>query len=603
MPWGGRWRLSLNKSRIKKISRSEEQGDDENENGSDGEANPLAGLLGGYEEDDAAEEVDEKLLESSEEEDESDSPDDPSPIPPTEEDCEWAATMDTNTGKPYYWNKATGKTVWEKPTELIDLDHQKQEYNKMKELVQKKRQEKAQRREQARKAKEERREVRKKLREKLERERKEKEEEEKRKAEKMKSEMANFMNIIDTVSQEQKKKQEEDKKKEEEEEKKKAEEEKRKSEAKKAEGAVKRKTRWRTVTDKTTGRSYYWNKETGETSWVKPEDLKAAESEGDGKKSKRDGPERRRRRKRSRSRSKSPSRRIRKRFTITKNGDPIDPKKETGLLVKSLKAGLRYMMANRWPRLRNIPENVRLRMELEIRMSDYENGEVSASTTCRKLRDLAVRASAFFDGAQPPLVPQPDAPKKIPPVPAPGMSAPTLPVAEAPPLKKPTGAGDSGGNNGVGKSVVDGGESKAKRSSVIESAPKAPSELNAKAPEEKVNSILDEIESLADSYTPVETASSNNMEVEEPAAKLKRKKKKLKSKDKKMVGLVNKWAAVQRDKDQSTEEPSQRRKRQEAKQIEEWKKQQLSTGAAVTNENFIPVGDWKQRLLGASSSP
>jgi len=41
-----------------------------------------------------------------------------------------------------------------------------------------------------------------------------------------------------------------------------------------------------------------------------------------------------------------------------------------------------------------------------------------------------------------------------------------------------------------------------------------------------------------------------------------------------------------------------RRKEEEAQKVLEWKQQQIETGAAVTNENFIPVSEqsWRQRV-------
>jgi len=76
--------------------------------------------------------------------------------------------------------------------------------------------------------------------------------------------------------------------------------------------------------------------------------------------------------------------------------------------------------------------------------------------------------------------------------------------------------------------------------------------------------------------------------------------KSLKLKDRKMAGMISKWAAVQREAQDNGDDMDdyERRKEEEAQKVREWKQQQIETGAAVSNENFIPVSEqsWRQRV-------
>mmetsp|Transcript_11901 Transcript_11901/g.17741 ORF Transcript_11901/g.17741 Transcript_11901/m.17741 type:complete len:236 (-) Transcript_11901:64-771(-) len=100
-----------------------------------------------------------------------------------------------------------------------------------------------------------------------------------------------------------------------------------------------------------------------------------------------------------------------------------------------------------------------------------------------------------------------------------------------------------------------------------------------------------------------ENLSSTKPEKTEADVIPQKKKRKLKIKNKKMAGLVSKWAAVQREAAESDIDPYERRKARERQEIEDWKKQQVATGASASNENFIPVGEsWKHRLSSKKSS-
>ena len=79
-------------------------------------------------------------------------------------------------------------------------------------------------------------------------------------------------------------------------------------------------------------------------------------------------------------------------------------------------------------------------------------------------------------------------------------------------------------------------------------------------------------------------------------------------KSSKMSALVSKWKAVRKDLEE--EEEARRREEEEAfepdaftkkreKEIAEWQQQQLVSGEASDNPNFVPLaGDWRARLLG-----
>lgn len=71
--------------------------------------------------------------------------------------------------------------------------------------------------------------------------------------------------------------------------------------------------------------------------------------------------------------------------------------------------------------------------------------------------------------------------------------------------------------------------------------------------------------------------------------------------NKKVSSLVDKWKAAKEElRDEEEEEPESalealERKRQ--KEIEEWRKQQIASGEAQENANFVPVrGDWRDRV-------
>mmetsp|Transcript_15734 Transcript_15734/g.28271 ORF Transcript_15734/g.28271 Transcript_15734/m.28271 type:complete len:718 (+) Transcript_15734:41-2194(+) len=701
MSWGGGRRWKLGKSLLSRQNKAASlvdvaDDDDDDNSGGEGSSNALSGLLGGgYDEDDDAGdgEIDQKLLESSDDDDDSDSPDEPMPLKPND-DVDWAATTDANTGKEYYWNRVSGTTSWEKPTELIDLDHQMLQYKKRCELVGKRNAERKKKREQAKKAKEERREVRAKLRKKAEAERKRKEEEEKKKAEEMKNQFASFMNMIGEVSaeQEKKKKEEEDKKQQEqaEKEKKRKEEEAKKLSAKKI-----KKTKWRTVTDKTTGKEYYWNKKTGTTTWTKPEEIKKAEQEaekevneggesslvdtptaiekagstktkssktkkrrrdkrGDSSSSRSRSPRRSRRSKRSRSRSSSRSssrsrtrRSGRQRSSSSKargsssGGDALNggENKDT-LLINALAAGIHSTLVRAKPNavqdVSDIPLVSRLRVEMALRINDWKAGAVGATFTKKKLKSLAAtlrRELSLGDAAAA------DQPDESPPAPPPLRAASASKKGEGTQEEASSSVvssnGDgaaassashnnssSNGSTGTGK----GKEADASSSSSVskekslqeggqqsdnmdweptgrsgESTAEKKITSSGSGGEEGEASRKKRLEGVVAVSSGVSSSGgvTGGVKSQAVAAKRKKKKKVLKMKDKRLVGLVNKWQQVQREHTaEDSMDEYDKRKLQEQKEIEEWKKEQVETGAAVTNENFIPVSEesWRSRV-------
>mmetsp|Transcript_11164 Transcript_11164/g.18217 ORF Transcript_11164/g.18217 Transcript_11164/m.18217 type:complete len:609 (+) Transcript_11164:115-1941(+) len=590
MPWGGggRRRLALGKSRLKHLRKPHEETKDDPE--SNGAGNPLAGLLGGYEDDEeTGEGVDAKLLESSAEEEESDSPDEPSPKRPNEDDCEWAATKDPNTGKAYYWNRVSGKTSWEKPTELIDLDHQKTQYKRMKELVERRRADKKRRREEAKKEREERRQLRAKLRAKAEAERVAKEKEEKRKAEEMKSQLALFMGQINEDIEEQKKKQaEEDAKRKQEDEdaqrekekkereKAKLEEEKKKKQAidleTKIKKELKRKTKWRSVKDKTTGKMYFWNKDSGATTWTKPEEYEKAEIEAKKALERESGARTSRKREGSSPRSSEKSSTRDSRSSVDKENDVLT-EANGKLLIEAMIAGIRCCIKDAWPGIpegTKISELIRVRVELDLRIDDWKKGHVSGRNTRTRLRELGEKVQNVLKKRK-------------------EMDVENNTTIAPKTVQKAAITQEQAGKSRVTDKLLQKGKGPEEISINKEDLDGQIAELSAPLPEHEERDGSSIIQEDAPN---VPTSAATTAPI--------KKRRKLKIKDKKMAGLVSKWAAVQRQQ-HSEDGPVtayERRKIQESKEVEEWKKRQVKSGAAVSNENFIPVEDtdWKLRV-------
>jgi len=575
MSWsGGRRRLALGKSRLSHLRRGDAGADEDEEiaKGQSGE-NLLAGMLGGYDEEEDGNQVDKKLLESSDEED-SDSPDEPSPKPPDEENCPWAATIDQSTGKEYYWNKETGKTSWEKPTELIDLDHLKTQYKRMKELVYRRREEKRARREAAKKARDERRAVRAKLRAKMEEERLAKEEEEKKRAEEVKSQFASFMNMIEDLTEEQKKKKTEEDEKKKKEEREAAMEQKKKQEAEIIEGdssqkkaaeekrkqilkLVKQKTKWRASTDKTTGKTYFWHKKTQKTTWEKPEELMAAEKEAESelfsdaenvcKKEGKDGEDGERN---SRSASDEQDRRRksreggRRRTRNTSSSEGGDH----SLVLKALATGIRCSVKEAWP---HIPEGLeitpltRARVELDIRMNDWEEGLIGDGETEERLRELASKLRKIVEQHRDPNISvQGDANKDV------GIPSSSYRKYF---LKQTNRSAES-----LGPRIASVKKRASSSTSSVNICPKKQNpkqEITCKVPATVNQSTEDRDSDDMEWEVTHNTLFEEQEEFEESGrknkatgAKRKRKvSKPLKMKNKKMEGLVSKWTKVQRE--------------------------------------------------------
>ncbi|CAL5052519.1 unnamed protein product [Urochloa decumbens] len=70
--------------------------------------------------------------------------------------------------------------------------------------------------------------------------------------------------------------------------------------------------------------------------------------------------------------------------------------------------------------------------------------------------------------------------------------------------------------------------------------------------------------------------------------------------NKKVSSLVDKWKAAKeelRDEEEEPESALEALERKRQKEIEEWRKQQLASGEAQENANFVPVrGDWRDRV-------
>ncbi|CAN6201753.1 unnamed protein product [Urochloa humidicola] len=70
--------------------------------------------------------------------------------------------------------------------------------------------------------------------------------------------------------------------------------------------------------------------------------------------------------------------------------------------------------------------------------------------------------------------------------------------------------------------------------------------------------------------------------------------------NKKVSSLVDKWKAAKeelRDEEEEPESALEALERKRQKEIEEWRKQQIASGEAQENANFVPVrGDWRDRV-------
>lgn len=301
-------------------------------------------------------------------------PEGPEPVPPDEDEVEWARTVDESSGKEYYWSRVSGETRWDKPTELVDLDHRREQYRLQKRLF-----------DEARAKREMRARIR---RERAEKERRDAEEKRRRDAE-MQQNMSSFMEAIQAASAKQKadsgsvgdavgshgggsggdgdNNDDDD------------DDEVVKMIKKKKRQNKRKKPRWRRVLDKASGKHYYWDKETRQTTWERPADFQDPKATAVAvSTTSKDYA--------GAAAQTPPSSLVVKALLAGVRAALIDMKAGSGTGLDGISAeGADDMASISAP----VPRHTRARVELEIREKDFREGLVNAAVTVRRLKELA----------------------------------------------------------------------------------------------------------------------------------------------------------------------------------------------------------------------
>jgi len=261
------------------------------------------------------------------------------------------------------------------------------------------------------------------------------------------------------------------------------------------------------------------------------------------------------------------------------------------LLIKAMAAGIRCCIKDSWPDIpegESIPDLTRVRVELDLRIADWENGHVNGTSTAARLKELGEKMQNILDAK---TKKADDSHKK-----SSKKKDDSIGAVSVQPNTEISQHQDTAGKKSVALQ-----EKTLKPESISSKEKDTQEESSAPSKEIEIEMELEDLSEGKAQNSPEDTRIPQRNEGPQVQAKKKRKASKpLKMKNKKMAGLVSKWTAVQRQRE--SEEPKldayERRKLQEAKEVEDWKQRQVETGAAISNENFIPVGEdtWKHRI-------